>query len=52
MKQFRVTIYSPADGEEHNFTADSERLEMALQVLTASAEVGAWVKVERIADGS
>jgi hypothetical protein len=45
---YRVTIYSPADREEHLFncktTAD---LDKVVTGLTSSMESGAWFKVEK-----
>ena len=51
MKQFIVTIYSPADQEEHEFQTDEARID-SLWALVAMMEIGAWFKVERIKDGT
>jgi hypothetical protein len=50
MKDFRVTIYSPADRQEqvHTMTVDPNQQLAAIKLLIDSMEPGAWFKIERM----
>lgn len=43
---YKVTIYSPADGEEHEFETDAPMT--VAEQLAAMMEPGAWFKIERV----
>lgn len=47
MKEFKVTISSPADDEEHIFEATQDKIDKVAWTLLSMQEPGAWFKIER-----
>jgi succinate dehydrogenase/fumarate reductase-like Fe-S protein len=50
MKYFNITIYSPADEQEHvnTMTVDPNQQMAVIKLLMDTMEPGAWFKIERV----